>query len=181
MGGHLNRLLKTAIAVSLTLTAGAAAADVTKTKTIDSLRIELHVLPAEPFFTADEIAAKHITQGMLTMSGAAPVSPDDGSHPNHHLVVHVYNAKTGKAITDAAVEMSFRLLDNKGKTSGMAVNVPVVVMQAIGKGAPSTHYGNNVTMAKGSYAVNVKVNGKSAGFKVEVTDGGDAMHGMDMH
>ena len=178
---HLNRLLKGAIAASLMLAAGATAADVMKTKTVDSLRIELHVLPAEPFFTPDEVAAKHVTQGMLIMSGAAPVAPDAESRPNHHLVVHVYNAKTGKAIADAAVEMSFRLLDNKGKTSIVAVNVPVVVMQVIGKGAQSTHYGNNVTMAKGSYAVNVKVNGKSAGFKVEVADGGDAMQGMDMH
>jgi hypothetical protein len=181
MTGRLNGLLKIAIAASLMLVAGVSAADVMKTRTVDSLRIELHVLPAEPFFTADEVAAKHVTQGMLTMSGAAAVAPDAESHPNHHLVVHVYNAKTGKAVTDAAVEMGFQLLDNKGKTSGAAVNVPVVVMQAVGKGAQSTHYGNNVTMVKGSYAVNVAVNGNKAAFKVEVNDVGGAMHGMNMH
>jgi hypothetical protein len=180
MNTYLDRSLKMAMAGFVMFAAGTTAGDITKTKTVDGLRIELHLLAAEPFFTADEAAAKQVSEGMLIMSGAAPVPPDAPSRPNHHLVVHVFNAKTGKAVTDAAVEMSFALLDNKGKPSGASVNVPVVVMQAIGKGGQSTHYGNNVTMAKGSYVVTVTVNGKNVGFKVSVTDGGDTMKGMHM-
>jgi hypothetical protein len=182
MESYLNRLLKIAIGLSLMFAAGATAGNVMKSKTVDGMRIELHLLPAEPFFTADEAALKHVSEGMLIMSGAAPVPPDAEPRPTHHLVAHVFNTKTGKAITDAAVDMNFQLLDNKGKPSGAAVNVPVVAMQAIGKGAQSTHYGNNVTMASGSYAVTVMVNGKKAEFKVTVTqNGNNAMHGMHMH
>ena len=115
--------------------AGATAENVVKPKTVDRFRIELHVLPAEPFFIADEVAAKQVSEGMLIMSGAAPVPLNAQSRPNHHIVVHVFNAKTSKAVTDAVVKMSFQLLDKSGKASGTAVAVPVVIMQAIGKGA----------------------------------------------
>jgi|GEM_PF-1009506 hypothetical protein len=161
------------------LWAAAWGKNVMKVKTVDGIRIELHVLPAEPFFTADEAAAKHATAGMLIMGGAAPVAPDAESKPNHHLVVHVFDAKTGKAVTDATVSMSFRPIDASGKPSGDSVEVPVVVMQAIGKGAQSTHYGNNVTMSSGKYSVAVTVNGKKAAFKIDVDESkAGAMEGM---
>lgn len=182
MNTHPVLLLKTTLAVTCMFAASVSAGNVMKTKTVDGLRIELHVLPVEPFFTADEVAAKKVSEGMLIISGAAPVAVDDESRPNHHLVVHVFDVKTGKAVTDAVVEMSFRYLGKKGTASGAAVAVPVVVMEAVGKGAQSTHYGNNVTMEPGSYAVIVTVNGKNASFKVTVTESDKgAMQGMDMH
>jgi hypothetical protein len=180
MKTHLIRFLEAALVVACMSATIAAGGNVTKTVTVDSMRIELHVLPAEPFFTAGEVAAQHASQGMLVMGGAAPAAPDAQSRPNHHLVVHVFNAKTGAAVTDAVVIMNFRPLDDKGKPSGASVNVPVVVMQAIGKGAQSTHYGNNVFMAAGSYAVNVTVNGKPAHFKATVA-GSDSDMKHEMH
>jgi len=73
--------------------------------------------------------------------------------------VHVFDKKTRQAVTDATVTMSFASLDRKGSPTGGAIAVPVVVMQAIGKGPASTHYGNNVTMPAGRYKVTVSVNG----------------------
>lgn len=107
---------------------------------------------------------------MEIKSGAAPVMLDAASHPNHHLIVHVFDKKTGKALTDAAVTMKFTSLNGKGTPAAAPVEVPVVVMQAIGKGPSSTHYGNNVTMPAGRYQVTVTVNGKTAVFRVSASD-----------
>ena len=160
-----------AIALSLILAdVRANAADVTQTKMAGIYRVELHVLPAEPFFTKQEVSEKHVMEGMEIEGGAAPVPPAAGSHPNHHLVVHIFDAKTGKVVADATVTMSFVSLDAKGSPTGTPAEVPVVVMQAVGKGPPSTHYGNNVTMPPGRYRVAISVNDHKATFTVTATD-----------
>ena len=150
-----------ALAVGIVFAVPAAAKDVMKTKNVGAYRIELHVLPAEPFYTADEVAAKHPTMGMVIQGGAAPVKPDADMHPNHHLVVHVFDRKTGQAITDAKVSLSFEPLGRGNKPAGASVEVPVVNMQAIGQGPKSTHYGNNVVMPPGPYRVTATVNGEN--------------------
>ena len=43
-------------------------------------------------------------------------------------------------------------------------------MEAIGKGAESTHYGNNVVMPAGSYSISVVVNNKQTDFQVMLSD-----------
>ena len=88
MNKHRASLQAAALVAGMALAAPAAAKDVMKTKTAGAYRIELHVLPAEPFYTADEVAA-NVTIGMVIEGGAAPVKPDADTHPNHHLVVHV--------------------------------------------------------------------------------------------
>jgi len=169
MNKRSNLLLTAALIVMIISTVSVRAGDMMKKATMDGLRVELHVLPAEPFFTADEVAVGHVKEGMLIMGGARPIAIDAASHPNHHLVVHVFDAKTGKAITNATVRMSFQSLDNKGKPNGAVVDVPVVVMQAIGQGPQSTHYGNNVVMPNGIYSVAVTVNGKKTEFRMAVS------------
>ena len=173
-----------ALAVGIVLAAPAAAKDVMKTKTVGAHRIELHVLPAEPFYTADEVATKHVTMGMVTEGGAAPVKPDADTHPNHHRVVHVYDRKTDQAITDAKVSLSFEPLGRGNKPAGASVDVPVVNMQAIGQGPKSTHYGNNVVMPAGSYRVTATINGEETVFRVAASDApgaAESMGGMKMH
>ena len=66
--------------------------------------------------------------------------------------------------------MRFASFDRKGNPVGTPIEVPVVVMQAIGKGPSSTHYGNNVTMPAGRYKVTVTVGGRMAVFTVTVSD-----------
>jgi len=172
-------LLATVVASIMAVAFPAMAVDTMKTKTVDGLRVELHVLPAEPFFTAEEVKAKQAKEGMLIMGGAKPVPPDASPRPNHHLVVHVYGAKTVKALTNAKVIMSFRTLDANGKPAGTEVAVPVVIMQAIGKGPQSTHYGNNVVMPAGMYSVMVSADGKKARFHITVSDASSEK--MKMH
>ena len=184
MNKHRALLPAAALVAGMALAAPAAAKDVMKTKTAGAYRVELHVLPAEPFYTADEVAAKHVTMGMVIEGGAAPVKPDADTHPNHHLVVHVFDRKTGQAITDAKVSLSFEPLGGGKKPAGASVEVPVVIMQAIGQGPKSTHYGNNVVMPAGAYRVTATVNDEKALFRVaasDTPDAGGAMGGMKMH
>jgi hypothetical protein len=141
------------------------AGNVMKDTIVNGQRIELHVLPAEPFFTKEEVKAKKIKSGMLILGGEKPLALEDSTHPNHHLVVHVFDTKTKKAITKAKVQISFQLSSEKGKL----INLPIVTMQAIGKDEQSTHYGNNVAMPDGSYDIQVVVDGKTRNFVVDVS------------
>ncbi len=166
----LSIMFQTTLILVLAFTVSVDAKNVMKTTTVGGMRIELHILPAEPFFTADEVTSKKVKEGMLIISGAEPLSLEANTRPNHHLVVHIFDAKTGKAITTAKVSMNFQKLDAKEKPTGDSVNVPIVIMQAIGKGVESTHYGNNVVMPAGSYSVTVVANGKKVAFQVMLSD-----------
>lgn len=160
----------------------AQAGNVEKDTTINGLKIELHVMPAEPFFTKQEADAKKVSSGMLILEGNRPLALDDSTHPNHHLVVHVYDSKSGKALTQAKVKISFQPINETGKLSGSATDLPIIKMQAIGKGTQSTHYGNNVVMADGSYAILVLINGKLLKFTISTSsDSEPSMEHMHMN
>jgi hypothetical protein len=148
-----------------TMMPGMMMAQPVTSRTAGPYRIVLGFMPAEPFYTAGQVEARHIKEGMLVVGGAAPVQPGAESHPNHHLVFHVYDATSGKALTGAHVSIAYR------RSGGAAVPLPVVEMQVIGKGPESTHYGNNVTLPPGTYDVKVTVNGShSATFSVKSRD-----------
>ncbi len=136
----------------------AHAASVTVSRNVGAEHVQLHLLGAQPFFSQEDVAAKHITEGMEIEGGAAPVMPDAASHPNHSLIVQLLNRHTGKVMTRARVVIKFGPNDDKGRPAGALVEVPVVVTQAIGKGPSSTSYGNNVTMPAGHYRVLVTIN-----------------------
>ncbi len=144
------------------------AGTITKKKAVGSYEFELQVLPPEPFYTQSQVKSDNVQKGMVVERGAQPVEPNDSSRPNHHLVVHVFHNATGKAVTDADVKLSFQKLGPGGQPTGNPTQVPVVEMQVIGKGAATTHYGNNVKMPSGTYQVNVSVNGETAAFQVQV-------------
>ncbi|HUA07925.1 MAG TPA: hypothetical protein VMA98_01540 [Candidatus Acidoferrales bacterium] len=137
---------------------------VTMTKVSGPYKIELQLLPAEPFYTKAQFDKEHPKDGMLVVGGAAPVRMDDPSHPNHHLIVHVFDKTTGKAITNANVAIRY-------SSGGAAHSLPIVEMQAIGKGAQSTHYGNNLYLPDGNYTITVTVDGNASTFTVMAMSG----------
>jgi hypothetical protein len=149
--------------------APAKAVHIMKTATRGGLRVELHVMPAEPFYTAAELRAKPGREGMLVLGGAKPLQPDAEPRPNCHLVVHVFDARSGKPVCDARVRMKYRRLDDRGRTVGSARDLPVVVMQVAGKSAETTHYGNNVVLPDGRYVVTVTANGRKVNFDIVVS------------
>ncbi len=137
---------------ALALAGNAWAAGPVKISKMDGpYKLVLQLLPAEPFLSKSEIkAGKH---GMDRIRGAAANPLHASTAPNHHLIVHVLNASTGKAVTNADVRISY----NKVSSSGKPKNLPVVEMQANGKGVASTHYGNNVHLSSGRYLIWVRV------------------------
>jgi hypothetical protein len=124
-------------------------------------RFELDLLPAEPFLTPAAVA-HGARNGMVALGGAAPVSPHG---TNHHLVVHIYDRLTGRALTHAAVSIGYA---RTGARSAAAVSVPIVRMEAAGMGPASTHYGNNVLLGRGMYAIAVSANGIKTTFHIAV-------------
>jgi hypothetical protein len=95
---------------------------------------------------------------MLVVGGATPVPPGAPTHPNHHLVVHVFDRASGLALQGAHIGITYAPAGNDSASA----EVQIVEMQAIGKGPESTHYGNNVTLPAGTYHVTVTVNGKTS-------------------
>jgi hypothetical protein len=144
------------------------AKDLVQSETAGPYRIELELLPPEPFYSAKQVAAGEGKSGMLIVSGAEPVQPDASSHPDHHLVVHVFQKTTDQAVTNAKVRLTVQALDAKGQPTGKVRKVPVVRMQMIGKGAATTHYGNNVSLPSGDYRVEAIANGHPASFVIKV-------------
>jgi len=138
------------------------------TQVVGQYRFELEVLPPEPFYTKTQVESEHIKKGMLVIRGAAPVQPGANSHPDHHLVVHLFDEASGKAVTGAQVTMRYQRLTQDGEPAGPATRVPVTEMQVIGKGPSTTHYGNNVTLPSGSYQVTIEANNTTAKFAIKV-------------
>src|SRR5215471_20388191 len=93
--------------------ASSSAADVMRVKAVGPYRVELHVLPAEPF-SKEQVAAKKVDERMEIEGGAAPVMLDAPSHPNHHLVVHVFDRKTRQAVTGAESHDDCGSRDSRG-------------------------------------------------------------------
>jgi hypothetical protein len=182
----MKRFLMLIVPIFLILTATPSLAKtILQTQTAGPYRIELEVLPPEPFYTAKQVAADGAKSGMLILGGAEPVQPDDPSHPNHHLVVHVFQKTTGKPLQDAKVALAVQPLDSNGQPTGKVIEVPVVRMQMISTGATggmsgmagmgamamgnpaTTHYGNNLTLPAGDYRVEATANGHRADFLIK--------------
>jgi hypothetical protein len=160
--------------IALTLIGGSitanAASNVTQRRTVAAFRVELHITGAQPILSKQDVADKHVKTGMEIVGGAAPIALDAASHPNRHLAVHILRRRSRQVITDATVTISFVPTDAKGRVKGTPTDVPVVVMQEIGRGADSTRYGNNVSMPAGHYNVTVMIKGKRLVFAVALTD-----------
>jgi 5-hydroxyisourate hydrolase-like protein (transthyretin family) len=171
------RIVVASIALMFLVPFAAQAKDIKITHTAGKYRFELNVLNAEAFAPAGGAPQSgmggmpgmgHGGMMMVVKGGAAPVPLDDPSHPNHHLVVHVIDKASGKPLTDATVTIGVTPLDQNGKDVGATMQVPVAVMEASGMGAASTHYGNNVTLAPGSYRVEVNANGVTSKFRIKL-------------
>ena len=135
-----------ACALSVLLAPVAAQAkNISKTVKAGGYSITLKVLPAESF------TGPH--SEMTRDGGAEPNDLNGPEHPNHHLVAFV--KENGKPVEDATVSISYREV---APEKGAWVSLPVVRMHVTGKGLETTHYGNNVKLVPGKYAVRVTVN-----------------------
>ena len=110
--------------------------------------VTLEILPPETF-RGDHPA-------MAWDGGFRPVRIDGPKHPNHHMVVFV--KRNGEPVEYAAVDIRFR---PAGEPDASWTSLPVARMHDARKGRQTTHFGNNVDLAAGSYAVAVDVDGST--------------------
>ncbi|HTV73243.1 MAG TPA: hypothetical protein VME66_06040, partial [Candidatus Acidoferrales bacterium] len=96
------------------------AAGIEMTHIAGPYRVVLDLLPAERFYTRAQ-AARHAGAGMIVIGGAAPVQPGSRLEPNHHLVVHLYDRASGKAVRGAHVTITYAPAG-----SMMSMTLPVV-------------------------------------------------------
>jgi hypothetical protein len=120
---------------------------ISETEMAGPYSVTLKVLPAEAFSGPQAEMAWDAGEQADVLSGPAG--------PNHHLVAFVQ--EKGKPVEDATVSISYRQLSPK---RGEWTSLPVARMHVAGKGLETTHYGNNVKLAAGSYEARVTVNGK---------------------
>jgi hypothetical protein len=134
----------------------AQAQNISKTAKAGAHSITLKVLPAESF------TGPH--SEMTRDSGAEPNEISGPEHPNHHLVAFV--EENGKPVENATVSISYREVSPE---KGAWTSLPIVRMHVTGKGLETTHFGNNVKLDPGQYAVRVTVNAsKPAVFRISL-------------
>jgi len=148
------------LALGTLLVPGSAHAQhITKTAQAGAYSVTLEVLPPEAFAGEDA--------PMVRDGGATPNAVDGPVDPNHHLVAFV--KKDGKPVERATVTISYRKASGDMSESSDWTGLEVVRMHAAGKGVATTHYGNNVHLAPGTYDVRVSVNGSEpASFEVSL-------------
>jgi hypothetical protein len=126
----------------------AQAKSLSRTAQVGPYTLTLKVLPAESF------AGGH--SAMAWDGGAKPYKLKQSPRPNHHMVVFI--KKQGKPVENASVRIRYRLMG--GKSSSWQT-LPVARMHVRGKGRGTTHYGNNVLLTPGNYAIQVRVASES--------------------
>lgn len=127
----------------------AQAKSTSRTAQVGPYKVILRVLPAESF------AGGH--SAMVWDGGAKAHLLSHSPRPNHHMVVFI--KKQGKPVENASVKIRYRLL---GGTSGGWETLPVARMYVRGNGRSTTHYGNNVLLKPGNYAIRVQIAGESS-------------------
>jgi hypothetical protein len=121
----------------------AARQPISRTTVAGPYTVTLKVLPAESFTGPGA--------EMAWVGGAKPQDEGSPARPNHHLV-----ERGEKPVEDARVEIAYE----RRAPQASWTELPVARMHVAGKGAATTHYGNNVKLEPGSYRVRVTVGGK---------------------
>jgi len=130
-------------------------------------RLTLQIGPTETMYSEAEAKAKRPTSGEIMLSGkmAGGMPGMMSMSGMRHMELHVYSLDTGKVVTNAHVTIALKGSDKKRQT------VPIVRMYGVTEGLDDLHYGNNVMLSPGAYAVDATVNGEAAHFSVTVPVG----------
>jgi hypothetical protein len=133
-------------------------------------RLVLQIGSAETMYSEAEAKAKHPKSGEVMLSGK--MAGIDHAMPGmmpmaglRHVELHAYSLNTGNVVTDARVTIALTGGDKKRHS------VPIARMYGVTEGLDDLHYGSNVMLSPGDYAVDATVNGEAAHFSVAVPAG----------
>ncbi len=147
---------------------------ITREATTAHFRLTLQIGPTEPMYSEADAKAKHPTSGEVMLSGkmTGGMASMNQAMPGmmstsgmRHVELHAYSRKTGKVETSARVAIVFIGADKKRYA------VPIARMYGVTEGLADLHYGNNVVLSPGTYAVDATVNGETAHFPVSIPAG----------
>jgi hypothetical protein len=122
-------------------------------------------------YSAAEAKAKHPPSGEVMLSGQMTGGTAGMTHGTtsmsgmRHVELHAYSLKTGKIVADARVAIVFTGADRKRYA------VPIARMYGVAEGLADLHYGNNMMVSPGTYAVDATVNGETGHFSVTIPAG----------
>lgn len=122
--------------------------------------LTLEIGPSEKMLTPEE--AKTATEGEVMVSGEMAMTMS-GMATAQHLEVFVKNRKSGAVVSDQPVTIT--VINETTKEEAV---VPVAMMYGLTEGPADTHFGNNVMLMPGRYAIEVVVGGEQATFAVSM-------------
>ena len=153
-----------ALALAATATAGRTAVGCNaeagvRIAVTPSYRFALHVGMPEKMYTPAQARKMHPQQGEVMVRGSMSMGGIMMGGSMRHLEVQICSKSTNAVVTNA--NPTIVVVD--ATAHGMPTNVPIAVMEGIGKGVADLHYGNNVTMPAGHrFTITVKLNGQRA-------------------
>ncbi|MGI8967751.1 MAG: hypothetical protein ACR2GA_01430 [Chloroflexota bacterium] len=158
-------------ALSLTTIASASAMHIKQQKVAGPYRLVLVIGPAEMMSMAGHKGTEVGMPGgkmaacRMKSSGMSMHTSSMGEKIcNHHVELHVYNAHSGRVISNARVTISIQDAAKHMKTL-----VPIMMMRDPRMGMRDLHYGNNVYAGPGSYTIDVTVGRLATTFKVRLS------------
>ncbi len=150
---------------------GKAVADdaVARTLLTDHYRIALEIGPLPTMLMPDQASGASEGEVMVGMPGmpmAMMAMTDQGQSVNRHVEVHVYDKGAG-----AVLSTPMPMIAITDQTSGTSRELhSVALMYDVKLGPQDLHFGQNLYLPAGTYAVKVTIGGEQATFK-EITLG----------
>lgn len=131
-------------------------------------RFVLRVGMGELMYTPAQVRKMHPKSGEVMlrghMNGMSGMPGMSMGASTRHLEVQICTRPSNTVMTAANPTITMKDLSSMG----MAMKVPVAVMEGVGAGTADLHYGNNLTMKPGHrYTVTVTVKGETATFRVK--------------
>jgi hypothetical protein len=141
--------------------------------TTKSYNLSLEVGPLQPMYTPAQVSSQHPKAGEVMFSGDMLMPPGmagmaDMTGMNappdwRHLEVHVFDRGSGDVVRNLNPTITVT-----SSATGQSQTVPITTMQGLADGPHDFHYGNNVLLPKGRYAVAVRVGDEMGSFDIAV-------------
>jgi hypothetical protein len=132
------------------------------TATTADYRLELDIGPPADMLMMDQ-ATGSATSGEVMLGGQ--MSPMGMTGNTYHVELHVFNIKTGA--TEVFPLSSVHIMVSS--PSDTKITVPIAEMFDIGQGPTDIHYGNNIELVAGNYAVYTSVGSENALFNIPIS------------
>lgn len=120
--------------------------------------------PQEEMFELCQVTNSTMDGEVMVGGEMMSMDMESMSVPQYHLEVHIFDINTGAVVVVPLNAITITIKNS----SGMSMNVPISEMYGLSEGATDMHYGNNVQLTQGSYAVTVAVAGEAASFNITV-------------